>query len=65
MASDKPIAQERGRIGVHGHQPVGGIAWPTAPGAGVVQRGYQPETAQQAPQPPNEGSGVQSPAKKE
>ena len=64
MASEKPAARELGGIGERGYQPSVGVARPTAAGVGLVQGGYQPQTAQQAPQPPNEGGGVQSPAKK-
>ena len=65
MAQDKSVAQQPGMVAEKGYQPLGATARPLAPGAGGVQGGYQPETAQEAPQPPNEGSGVQSPTRKE
>jgi hypothetical protein len=65
MANGKAAVPERGRIATHGYQPLADTAGPPALGTSGVQRGYQPATAQQAPQPPNEGKGVQPPTNKE
>jgi hypothetical protein len=63
MANDRSAGQESGRAGERGYQPLSGSIRP-GPGATGVQGGYQPEMGQQAPRPPNEGSGVQPPKKR-
>lgn len=67
MAHSKPASQDRGSATVvdRGYQPQVAPRQPIGPAAGGVQGGYQPATGQQVPQPPNEGSGVQPPAKKD